>query len=583
MNKSANKNLIFLYQYIKPYKKEVLLTAISLLISACSVLALGQAIGFFVDNGLNQQKSGILQQSLSIFFVISMLLAISTFTRVLIISQLSEKTMENIRNDLYKHIISLPITSLETRKVGELLSLIISDTEVIKMIIGNSISIAMRNIVMVTGGIILLIVTNWQLTLYIFLIIPFIIVIIKLIGRRIKNIAQKIQEVLAVLSSQTEESLNGIYTVKSYVKSDCEIDKFMKTNHELRLLYRQKDKLRSILVGLVIGIILSGITFVLWVGGIKVINHDITAGNLSSFVFYSLMVAGSMNSLSEVMGNVQKAMGVTERIRGIMNLETEKSNGKQVNQVSPSNINLRFRDVSFKYPSGTDYTLRNISFEVRAGENIAIVGASGSGKTTLFKLLLRFYDTSSGDILISGQSIKDINIEELRKLFSVVLQDATIFSGTVKENIMYGVQEQDDIQLLENVAQIANVNEFVHDMPNKFDTEVGVKGIKLSGGQKQRIAIARAVAKNTGILLLDEATSALDVANEKLIKDALYKIMHNRTTLIIAHRLSTILRADRIIVLEHGVIQDIGTHEELLKSNKTYQHYYKLNLDSNAE
>ena len=571
------KSLRTLLPYLKPYRLQLLAVVIALTITSTSVLGFGKGLQFLVDEGFGNNNPETLDKALLIMLTVTAVLAVATFARFFFITYTGEKVIADIRQDVYSHMIHLSAEFYETTKIGEILSRLTTDTTLLQEVVGSSLSIALRNILMFTGGLSLLIITSPKLAAFAAIVVPLVIIPIIFLGRKVRILSRASQDQVASISSQIEESLGAIQTVQAYTRETLEIRHFSERIHSTLQAAFKRIIMRSTLTAIVIFSVFAAIGFVLWVGGNDVMEGRMTAGELSSFVFYAIVVAGSLGALSEVVGSLQRAAGATERLFELLHTECNVQNPLHPKTL-PTGIalNISFQDVTFFYPARPDHaSLEHFNLTVNQGETIALVGPSGAGKSTVLKLLLRFYDPQSGTISINGLDIKQLNMQDLRDLFAIVSQDPIIFSGTALENIGYGNPDATKDEIME-AAKLANAFSFIQKLPDGFHTYLGEKGVKLSGGQKQRIAIARAILKNPHILLLDEATSALDTESETLVQEALEKLMNARTTLVIAHRLSTIQKADRIIVINDGHIEEEGSHRELVAKGGLYARLAKM-------
>lgn len=568
-----------IYSYLAPYKGMLLGVFVSLIITSVSVLGISQALRFFIDEGIASKNSDLLDQSLGLLVLAILILASFTFARFYFITMIGEKVVTDLRRDIFKKILSLPPSFLEKHKSGAILSHMTADTSVLLTVIGSSLSVALRNIVMLAGGVVLLISTSGKLAVFLFVIIPLVVTPIMIIGKRLRTYSKDSQDKIADLASQCDQTLNSIKVVQAYLREDFEEKNFSDKLSEQMSVARKRIMLRGFLTFIVIGLVFGGIATVLWIGGKEVISGTLSAGELSAFIYIGIVCAGAVAALSDVMGDVQKAAGATERIFEFLNFKpmiTEKKNAKVLKENSKGKI--EFVDVSFSYNDSKKPVLDNINLVIEPKKITALVGKSGAGKTTIFNLLERFYDISSGQVLFDGIDLKDIKLNSLRSQFTYVSQDAAIFSTTAYENILYGNPKATKEQVIE-AAKLAGCLEFIEKLPEGFDTYLGDKGMKLSGGQKQRLSIARAILNNPKILLLDEATSSLDSENEELVTKALENLMKGRTTVVIAHRLSTVQKADKILVLDGGKIVESGNHKELVsKQNGTYKKLAKLQL-----
>ena len=575
-NSSALKQLA---KYFKPYKWQLVGVFIALCFTSTSVLVLGQAIKSLIDKGLGTGNLGLLNQSLSVLIIIIFLLAIATFVRAYLINSVSEQVVNNIRKDVYRHVIKLDVMFFEMHKTSDTISRLIADCSVLNNVIGSVLSSSLRNIIMLIGGSFLMVTTSPKLTSYVIILIPLVLIPIVIIGKKVRKHSKLAQADMANFSCHIEETINAIKTVQAFNQQSYEINLFEDLLKKAKFSSLQWIKLRGILVATVIMMVFLAIVIVLWLGGKDLINNNISAGALSSFIFYSIVVASSIGALSEIVGDYQRALGAAERLFELTNVESSIVETEHL-QISPiDNVkDLCFKQVSFSYPARSDFNvLIDFNLSIKAGEKIAIVGPSGAGKTTLFQLLLRFYDAQTGEIIINGVNIRNLTTHNLRNMFAIVAQDPVIFSATAYENILYGNMGASLEQVI-TAAKQAEIYEFLESLPLGINSFLGEKGVRISGGQKQRIAIARAIIKNPQILLLDEATSSLDNQNEKIVQQALEKLMHGRTTIIIAHRLSTIINCDRIILLNKGKIEAIGSHSQLYEQSELYRSLATLNI-----
>jgi ATP-binding cassette subfamily B protein len=577
MPKAEIRQLKPMLRYLTPYKKYIVLAVLALVVTSFSVLAIGKGLGYLIDKGLGGNDPHLLNVALLILLVIIGLLAIGTYARYYFITYTGELVVADIRRDIYKHLLKLSPEFFETTKSGDILSCITNDTSILQMVVGSSLSIALRNSLMLLGGIVLLIHTSPKLTLLVSVIVPLVVVPIIFVGKKVRVLSKQAQEQVAVLSSHAEESIGGIKTIQAFVREELENHNFSHHVNQALSVAATRIKLRSFLTALVIMFVFGAVGFVLWSGGNAVLARTMSAGTLSSFIFYSIIVASATGAISDVVGDLQRAAGSAERIADLLNTPPKITDAEYTLPL-PKNFmgDIQFKNVTFTYPSQPDKrALSNFTLDINHGENIALVGASGAGKSTVFQLLLRFYDAQKGDIKIDSVSISDLKLDDLRGLFGLVPQDPVIFSGTAYENILFGNPTASEAEV-KKAAEAAAAMDFINKLPNGFNTFLGEKGVRLSGGEKQRIAIARTFLKNPKILLLDEATSALDVANEQQVQKAFDNLMAKRTTIIIAHRLSTVQKADRIVVIDNGTIKEIGSHKELIEKKGLYAKLVKM-------
>ncbi|XDD42777.1 ABC transporter transmembrane domain-containing protein [Leptospira sp. WS60.C2] len=595
-DRPKSKNLRVLsktFSYLKPYRMQMILSSFALLFTAGVTLGLGQGLRHLVDAGFSARSKQELGYALLFIIFVGILLAIGTYIRHYTVSWIGERVASDIRKDVFQHIIFIHPSFFESNSPGEIQSRITTDTTLIQTVIGSSASIALRNILMFVGGIIFLFITNAKLTMIVLLSVPFIVFPILFYGKKVRNLSRNTQDKIANIGTYVSESLLNIKILQSFHHQAVDIEKFSDTVEDAFSVAVARIRQRALLIGTVILFILTGISFMLWVGGTDVLEGKITGGELIAFSFYAIMVANSVGAVSEVLGDLQRAAGATERLMELMLSEseikdpihpkaisevfvTEKSRKANGNSNSQNGLTITLAELEFSYPSRPEQkAIKGISLEIPANQTTALVGPSGGGKSTLFELILRFYDPTSGSISISGINIKDLRLEDLRSLIGFVPQQPILFSGTLRENIAYG-KPNASFEEIQKAAESAYVTEFLNQLPNGYDTNLGHLGTRLSGGQKQRIAIARAILRNPRILLLDEATSALDSESEQMIQRALDFLVKERTTIMIAHRLSTVVKSDQIVVIKEGEIESVGTHDELLRSSELYERLAKL-------
>jgi ATP-binding cassette, subfamily B, bacterial len=576
--KGKNLGILFkLVMFIRPYKGRVSAALIALIFTASLTLSVGHGVRILIDEGFAQQSIQELRSAIQFILAITVLISIGTFFRFYLVSSVGERVSADIRLAVFNHVITLHPSYFETNGSGDIMSRITTDTTLLQSIIGSSFSMAMRSALMCVGAIIMLFATNIKLTLIVLASVPFILVPILVYGRRVRALSRKSQDSMADVGSYAGEAIEHIKTVQSYSHEAQERESFSNEVEKAFEIGRQRVKQRAILISGVIVIVFSAIAGMLWVGGSDVINGTMSAGDLGAFVFYAIIVASSLATISEVLGELQRAAGATERLIEILQVESHIVAPSQ-NITSPKVLpaEVAFDDVTFHYPSRPDQAAADhLVLKAEEGKVLALVGPSGAGKTTLFELLQRFYDPQSGKVTLGGVDIRQFDPHELRKQMALVPQQPALFSNDVFHNIRYGNPQATDGQVIE-AAKKAHAHEFIMNLPEGYNSFLGERGVRLSGGQRQRIAIARAILKDPNILLLDEATSALDSESEHHVQQALEELMRGRTTLIIAHRLSTIQHADQIAVLDQGRLVDIGDHQSLLKSCDLYQRLVEL-------
>ena len=581
-------SLASLWPFLQPYRAKVLLAFILLCLGSATLLlvplAFRDLIDFgFVTNPTTSHKGLLGNLSLNGHFLVMMALAafwaLMIAWRYYTVSWVGERVTADLRSAVYARVMTQSPQFFETTQTGEVLSRLTGDTTLIQTVVGSSVSMGLRSVFQFTGGMIMLAVTNFYLFslnigLMLLLILPIIV-----IGRKVKKLSRESQDRIADSSAMAGEILNAMPTVQSYTQEHAEIARFSQSADLSFSTALKRVKVRSMLTMLMVTAILGTIIFVLWVGARQVSAGSMTGGELASFVLYALMVAGAVGTMAEVWGDIMRAAGATERLIELLQSEAaikEPTNAQTL--LNPRQAAISFKNVLFHYPSRPQIAaLDHVSLDIAAGETIALVGPSGAGKTTLFQCLLRFYEAQSGEILINNQNINTLSLDSLRSNIAIVPQDAVIFSANALENIRYGKPSATDDEVIA-AAKSAQVDEFIHKLPDGYQTFLGERGTRLSGGQRQRIAIARAILKDAPILLLDEATSALDAESEILVQQGLNAAMQGRTTLMIAHRLSTVQKANRIIVLENGKIVEIGNPTALKEQGGLYARLAKLQL-----
>ncbi len=568
--------LLGLAPFLKPYWLRWIWTFLALIVAAAATLALPVAFRYLIDSGFSSGKSEHIDHYFLALFGLSIILAIATALRFYFVSWLGERVTADIRSAIYSHILRMSPQFFEITKTGEVLSRLTTDTTLIQTVVGTSLSMGLRNLFMLVGGIVMLIVTSPKLAGYILITLVLVIAPILIFGRRVRKLSRDSQDRVADSSALAGEVLNAMPTVQSYTQEERESIRF---NFSVETAFHtalSRIRARSILTVVVIVLVFAAISFVLWLGAKAVIAGQMTGGELSQFIMYAVVTAGAIGAITEVWGELQRAAGATERLMELLHIESPVIETLHAKQLPAQGNGIEFENVNFSYPSRPEtLTLKNFSLKIRHGEHVALVGPSGAGKTTLFQLLFRFYDPQSGVVRFNGVDLRDLTLKDARQPFSVVLQETIIFAGSVLDNIRYGNPDA-TIEDVKHAAVMAAASDFIEALPQGYDTFLGERGVRLSGGQRQRISIARAILSNPPILLLDEATSALDAESERQVQQALDNAAHNRTTLVIAHRLATVQAADRIVVMDAGEIVAEGTHAQLLLESPLYARLAKL-------
>ena len=586
LTKTTLRKAAKLLAYLRPHRVKFIIGMVFLFLSSVTFLTFPALLGAMIDAAQGKHTYPWLPADLrvigSIAFTILIFQSLVSFFRIRLFVEVAEKSLANIRRDSYHKLITMPLDFFANRRVGELNSRLSADLAQIQDTMTTTFAEMIRQVILLTGGVTLLFAVSIKLTLLNLSILPVLVVIAVVFGRFIRKLSRQAQDKLAESNTIVQETLQGISNVKAFVNEAYEAARYSRSLQSVVNIAVKGATYRGIFASFIIFCLFGAVVAVIWYGSSLVAAGSISVGDLTTYILYSMFVAGSMGSFPELYANVQKAIGSSERVIEILD-EVQEDVGlldEERTIQTPIEGNIAFEHVTFAYPSRREITvLKNVSFEARAGERLAIVGPSGTGKSTIAALILQFYKPDHGQVLFDGRKASEYQLTDIRNQVAIVPQDVLLFGGTIRENIAYGRLTADAQEII-TAAKRANAHDFIMDFPEGYDTVVGERGVKLSGGQRQRIAIARALLKDPAILILDEATSSLDSESERQVQQALEELMKNRTSIIIAHRLSTIREANQIIVVECGEVVAAGTHEELMENGEgLYHHLYKLQLD----
>ena len=570
-------------RYLRPYRWQVAGTLVALVLAAGSVLVFGVGLRYLIDGGFGAGRPAALDHALRAALIVVVVLAAATFARSYLVSWLGERVVADLRRQVYDHVLGLSPGFFEVTRTGEVISRLGADTSVIQAVISATLSQALRNLLLLIGGLALLIVTSPRLTGLVLVVVPLVILPIVIFGRRVRRLSRLAQDRVGALSGHGEETLNAVRTVQAFAQEQRERGRFHALVEHAFGAAIGHARARAGLGAAVITLVFGAIVVVLWLGGHDVLAGGLTGGELAAFVFYASVVASATGGLAEIVGDLQRAAGATERLFELLDAPAEiTAPAHPVPLPEVLRGELRLEQVSFAYPADPERpVLHGLDLEVVPGETVALVGPSGAGKTSVFQLLMRFYDPSEGRILLDGLDLRALDPVAFRARIGLVPQEPVIFSADAWDNLRYGRPDASDAEV-RAAAEAAHAVEFLDLLPEGFATFLGEKGVRLSGGQRQRIAIARAILRDPAVLLLDEATSSLDAESERLVQDALERLRRGRTSVIIAHRLATVLNSDRIVVMDQGRVVATGTHQQLIEQDGLYARLAALQFDVDA-
>ena len=560
--------------YIKPYLPRLIAAAICTVLAAAGNLYVPWIIKDVIDSVLAEKNAEMLNIIAAGIIIIFFIRGVCFYGQNYLMSYVGERVIIDIRSAVYEKLQRLSVSFYDKNKTGTIMSYVTNDVSALQAaMVQNTIDMITEGSVLI-GSITAMVYLDWKLTLFTFCTFPFVLWLMDFFGKRIRKSGRRIQECTADITSILQETVSSARVIKSFVREDYEIKRFCNQNFANFRANMKNAQLMALLTPVIEFVAAIGVTAIIWYGGHGVIDGDLTAGSLVAFLVYAVNISNPVKRLTRVVGSIQRALAAAQRVFDILDMKEEIAEIQGAKALPQIEGSVEFKDVSFAYDKG-EPVLNSVSFKAEPGEVIAIVGPSGAGKSTIANLLPRFYDTTSGSISIDGNNIAEVKVASLREQVGIVPQETVLFNGSLYDNILYGRLEATREEV-EAAAKAANAHNFIMEFPNGYETMLGDRGLNLSGGQRQRIAIARAILKNPRVLVLDEATSALDTESERIVQEALDRLMVGRTSFVIAHRLSTIKNADKILVLQRGRIVETGTHDELMANNKLYSHLYNI-------
>ena len=578
LNKEGVKKLMGIFSYILPYKGKFIIGLVLLFISSSIFMVFPYVSGKLIDiaSGRDGWIVNNIGQAALILIGVLLFQSVVSFFRVVLFAQVTERAIANIRTELYQKMVLLPMSFFDKNRTGDLISRISNDVSVLQSAMSTTLAELIRQVIILIVGVVLIFFTTPSLSLFMIGTFPVIVIIAFIFGKFIRKLSKKTQTQLADTNVIVEETIQSIHSVKSFTSEAFEIDRYRKSMRDVVITALKVANFRAAFISFIIFAIFGAIVGIMWYGSVLVQSGEMTVGDLLSFILYTTFIGASIAGLGDLFGQLQKAVGASERILEVQNELGEMAlNENDFERISGD---IQFEAVQFEYPTRQEMpVLKGVSLTIKEGQKAALVGHSGAGKSTIAQLLMRFYPITSGSITISDTNIEQLELSQLRANIGIVPQEVILFGGTIEENIRYGKPDATQAEIAE-ASKKAYALDFINSFPDGFQTLVGERGVKLSGGQRQRIAIARAVLKNPSILILDEATSSLDAESEHLVQQALSELMKGRTTLIIAHRLATIQSADMIYVLEDGQVKESGTHTELIAQNGAYKNFVNLQV-----